>query len=107
MIVINVKHQSISALNLAYPGRYKYILNSYFIISRLVMLLWSRGVLLRNGSSEEILSHNTSGISYADSTPVSSDITTITRWVRFGLALSIGYSKSRTQQMSTNFRIGS
>ena len=37
--------------------------------------------LLRNGSSEEILSHNTSGISYADSTPVSSDITTITRWV--------------------------
>jgi hypothetical protein len=62
---------------------------------------------LRNGSSEEILSHNTSGISYADSTPVSSDITTITRWVRFGLAISFRYSKSRTQRMSTNFRIGS
>jgi hypothetical protein len=37
---------------------------------------WSTSFLLRNGSSEEILSHNTSGISYADSTPVSSDITT-------------------------------
>jgi hypothetical protein len=32
-------------------------------------------VFLRNGSSRAILSHNTSGISYVDSTPVSSDIT--------------------------------
>src|SRR5215207_5473641 len=54
-----------------------------------------------------ILSHNISGISYKESTPVISDITTDHKIVHYGLALSSKHSIPKTQLLSITFRIGS
>src|SRR6476620_2548314 len=61
--------------------------------------------LFSGGSNGTILSHNTSGISYNESTPVISDITTNLEIVQYGLAFSSKHSMPKT--LSTTFRIGS
>src|SRR6478609_8836421 len=63
--------------------------------------------LFSGGSNGTILSHNTSSISYNESTPVISDITTNLEIVQYGLALSSKHSMPKTQQISATFRIGS